>query len=187
MQSTTPIPVEPTAVRVTFALASPEQVSQASDTARQAVGQHFPPLVKETWANAIRALQPDLWVAPKTVSLDEHDLARLVQHLDALPAIVNARAGYGQGKLFFTRQPMNCPAELLRALTEMEAHPQASGPAVYQLVTGLLRARAEADELNWAKVPNPREDDGTDPEQARAALLARLAVLARARGVSGPG
>ncbi|WP_035566122.1 hypothetical protein [Hymenobacter sp. IS2118] len=187
MPSTTPISAEPTAVCVPFSQASPEQVTQALDTVRQAVGPQFPPLVKETWANAIRALQPDLWVAPQTVSLNEPDLARLVQHLDGLPAIVNARAGYGRGKLFFTRQPMNCPAEFLRALTEMEAHPQASGPAVYQLVTGLLRARAEADELNWAQVPNPREDDGTDPDQARAALLARLAALDHARGVSGPG
>lgn len=187
MQSTTPIPAEPTAVCVPFAQASPEQVGKALDTARQALGQQFPPLVKGTWANAIRMLQPDLWVAPTSVSLDEHDLARLVQHLDALPAIVNARAGHGRGKLYFTRQPMNCPAELLRALTEMEAYPQASGPAVYQLVTGLVRARAEADELNWATVPNPREDDGADPDQARAALLARLAALDRARGVSGPG
>ncbi|MFC6225032.1 hypothetical protein ACFP2F_17420 [Hymenobacter artigasi] len=187
MQSPTPISAEPTAVCVPFSQASPAQVTQALDTVRQAVGPQFPPLVKGTWANAIRALQPDLWVAPTSVSLDEHDLARLVQHLDALPAIVNARAGHGRGKLFFTRQPMSCPAELLRALTEMEAHPQASGPAVYQLVTGLLRTRAEADELNWAKVPDPREDDGTDPKQARAALLARLAALDRARGVSGPG
>ncbi len=187
MQSPTPISVESTAVCVPFAQASPEQVSQALDTVRQAVGQQFPPMVKETWAKAIRALQPDLWVAPNTVSLNEPDLTRLVQHLDARPAIVNARAGHGRGKLFFTRQPMNCPVELLRALAEMEAHPQASGPAVYQLVTGLLRARAEADELDWAKVLNPREDDGTDPDQARATLLARLAALDRARSVSGPG
>jgi hypothetical protein len=186
MQSITPIPAEPTAVCVPFTEASAEQVTQALDTIRQAVGPQFPPLVKETWANAIRALQPDLWVAPQTVSLNEPDLARLVQHLDARPAIINARAGHGRGKLFFTRQPMNCPAELLRALTEMEAHPQAGGPAVYQLVTGLLRARAEADELNWAKVPNPREDDGTDPDQARVALLARLEALDRARDVLGP-
>jgi hypothetical protein len=187
MQSPTPISAEPAVVCIPFTQASSEQVNQALDTVRQAVGQQFPALVKETWANAIRALQPNLWVAPKSVSLNEHDLTRLVQHLDALPAIINARAGYGRGKLYFTRQPMNCPAELLRALTEMEAHPQASGPVVYQLVTGLLRARAEAEELNWAKLPNPREEDGADPDQARAALLARLAALDRARGVPGPG
>ncbi|QKG55155.1 hypothetical protein [Hymenobacter sp. BRD67] len=41
-------------------------------------------------------------------------------------------------------------------------------PAVYQLVTGMARRHAEAENLDWSKVPHPREQDGTDPDQARA-------------------
>lgn len=167
---------------VPFAQATPKQVSQAMDTTRQALGEQFVLLLKTTWVNVFRTLQPDLWVTLDTVSLDAHDLARVAHHLDTLPAVVDARAGHGPRKLYYIRQPMNCSGEVLRALGELEANPRAGDPAVFQLVTGMVRRHAEAEEFYWAKVPDPREADGADPHQARAALLARVEALGRARG-----
>ena len=183
MKSTTSLLPAPAAQCIPFVQATPEQLSQAERSVRDNLGGKFPPVLKGTWSNALRTLQPDLWVAPDTVSLDAHDLARVAQHLDALPAVAKARAGHGPRKLYYARQPMNCPDEVLRALAEFEANPRAGGPAVYQLVTGVVRCHAEAEKFYWAKAPNPREDDGTDPNQARAALLARVEALDSARGV----
>ena len=185
MKSPTLLPSEPPAVCVPFAQATPDQRAQAERSVRNKLGKEFPPVLKGTWVNALETLQPNLWVAPRTVSLDAHDLARVAQHLNALPAVVHARAGHGPRKLYYTRQPMNCPDEVLRALAELETNPRACGPTVYQLATGLVRRHAEAEEFDWAKVPDPREKDGADPDQARATLLARLEALDRARGVPG--
>jgi hypothetical protein len=136
-----------------------------------------------TWAAALAALQPDLWATADTVSLDAPDLARVADYLDALPAVLHARAGHGPRQLQYTRLPMNCPDEVLRALAELEANPRVVGPAVYQLVTGVVRRYAEGDAFGWATVRAPREVDGADPTQARTALLARVEALDRAHGV----
>jgi hypothetical protein len=131
----------------------------------------------------LAALQPDLWATADAVFLDAPDLARVADYLDALPAVVHARAGHGPRQLHYTRLPMNCPDEVLRALAELEANPQVVGPAVYQLVTGVVRRYAEGDAFGWATVQAPREVDGADPTQARTALLARVEALDSARGV----
>ena len=136
-----------------------------------------------TWATTLAALQPDLWATADTVFLDAHDLARVADYLDALPAVVHARAGHGPRQLHYTRLPMNCPDEVFCALAELEANPQAVGLAVYQLVTGVVRRYAEGDAFGWATVRAPREVNGADPTQARTALLARVEALDRARGV----
>ncbi|OWP61534.1 hypothetical protein CDA63_18900 [Hymenobacter amundsenii] len=163
----------PAAQRIPFAQATPEQLAQAERSVRDKLGGEFLPILKVSWTNALQTLQPDLWVTAETVSLDAHELARVTQHLNALPEVALARTGHGPRKLYFARQPMNCPAEVLRALAELEASPQAGGPAVYQLVTGVVRHHAQVETFYWTKGPDPREDDGTDPDQARAALLAR--------------
>ena len=153
------------------------------DTTKRALGATFVPLPKTTWINVFHTLQPDLWVGPDTVFLAAPDVARLALHLDSLPAVISARAraGQGQRKLYYTRQPMNCPDEVLRALAELEANPRTCGPAVYSLVAAAIRHHAEVEKFMWATVPDPREKDGADPEQARAALLARVEALDRAR------
>jgi len=185
MKSPTLLPSEPLAVCVPFAQATPEQRAQAERSVRHKLGGKFPPMLKGTWTNALRTLQPDLLVGPETVSLDAHDLARVAQHLDYLPAVAMARAGHGPRKLYYTRQPMNCPDEVLRALAELEANPRAGGPAVYDLVAEVARGHAEAEKFGWFKLPDPPEADGTGSDQARAALLARVEALDRARGVPG--
>ncbi|MFD2719699.1 hypothetical protein ACFST9_13305, partial [Hymenobacter monticola] len=182
-QSTTPPRLTPAAQCLSFAQATPAQLAQAERAVRDALGGKFPPVHRGTWATALAALQPDLWATADTVSLDAHTLARVADHLDALPAVVHARAGHGPRQLHYTRLPMNCPDEVLRALAELEANPRAVGPAVYQLVTDVVRRYAEADAFGWATVRAPREVDGADPAQARAALLARVEALDRARGV----
>ena len=185
MKSPTLLPSEPPAVCVPFAQATPDQRAQAERSVQNKLGEKFPPVLKGTWVNALETLQPNLWVAPQTVSLNAHDLARVAHHLDALPAVVHARAGHGPRKLYYTRLPMNCPDEVLHALAELEANPRAGGPAVYQWFTGVVRRHAERDEFGWATVPAPREEGGAAPAPARAALLARVEALDRARGVPG--
>ena len=185
MKSTTsPLPA-PTALYIPFVQATPEQLSQAERSVRDNLGGKFPPVLKGTWANALRTPQPDLLVGPETVSLDAKDLARVAQHLHSLPDVALALAGHGPRQLYYSRQPMNCPDEVLSALAELEANPRACGPAVYQLATGLVRHHARVEVYYWGKVPDPREKDGTDPDQARAALLARVEALDRTRGVPG--
>lgn len=181
MKSTAPPLPAPAARCLRYAQATPEQLAQAERSVQEALGGTFPPVRKGAWASALAALQPDLWATSDTVSLDAPDLARVAHHLDALPAVVHARAGHGPRKLYYTRLPMNCPDEVLRALAELEADPRAGGPAVYRLVTGVVRRHAEGDAFGWATVPAPREADGADPNQARAALLARVEALDRAR------
>ena len=175
-----PLPT-PAAQCIPFAQATPQQIYQARDTTKRALGATFVPLPRTTWINVFETLQPDLWVAPDTVYLAAPDVARVARHLDSLPAVMSARAGQGPPKRYYTRQPVNCPDEVLRALAELEATPHACGPAVYALAAGVIRHHAEVEKFQWATVPDPREDDGTDPDQARAALLARVAALDRAR------
>lgn len=185
MKSTTPPTPAPAVQCIPFVQATPNQRAQAERSVRDSLGAKFPPMLKGTWTNALQMLQPDLLVGPETVSLNAHDLARVAQHLHSLPDVALARTGHGPRKLYYTRRPMNCPDEVLRALAELEANPQACGATVYQLVTGLIRRHAEAEDFGWAKVPDPREKDGAAPDQARAALLARAEALDRARGVPG--
>ena len=96
MKSTTSLLPAPAAQCIPFVQATPEQLSQAERSVRDNLGGKFPPVLKGTWSNALRTLQPDLWVAPDTVSLDAHDLARVAHHLDALPAVT--RHGRGTGR-----------------------------------------------------------------------------------------
>ena len=183
MKSTaSPFPA-PDAHCVPFAQATPNQLAQAEQYVREKLAATFPPVRKGTWASALAAQQPDLWATADTVLLDAHELTRLAHNLDALPAVVHARAGHEPRQLHYTRLPMNCPDEVLRALAELEAAPRAGGPAVYQLVTGVVRRYAERDDFGWSKDPDPRETDGTHPDQARADLLARVETLDRARGM----
>ncbi|WP_035560061.1 hypothetical protein [Hymenobacter sp. IS2118] len=182
MKSTSPPLSAPAAQCIPFAQATFAQLAQAERSVRDKVGGRFPP---GTGANALRTLQPDLWVGPETVSLDAQDLARVAQHLHSQQDAALARAGHRPRKYYFTRRPMNCPEEVLRALAELEANPQAGGPAVYQLVTAAARHHAQVLTFYSAEVLYPREADGTDPAQARAALLARVEALDRARGVPG--
>ncbi|SFQ83103.1 hypothetical protein [Hymenobacter arizonensis] len=183
MKSTSsPLPA-PVPQRISFAQATPEQRARAEEYVREELAAQFPPVLKGTWAGALQALQPDLWATSDRVGLDVYQLDRVADHLDALPAVVHARAGHGPRKLYFGRLPMNCPDEVLRALAELEADPQAGGHAVYQLVAGVARRHAEAEQFGWSKSPAPREADGTDSDQARAGLLARVAALDRARGL----
>lgn len=156
------------------------------DNTRQALGSRFLPMLKMTWINAFQTLQPDLWVGADTVCLDARDVDRLTQHLDSLPAVIRARSESEPRKLYFRRQPMNCPDEVLQALAELEANPQACSPAVYSLVTGMIRQQAELERFYWTKATEPREDNGEDPDQARAALLARVEALDRLRDVPEP-
>lgn len=155
------------------------------DNTRQALGSKFLPMLKTTWINAFRTLQPDLWVGADTVCLDAPDVDRLAQHLDSLPAVIQARSESEPRKLYFRRQPVNCPDEILRALAELEADPQACGPAVYSLVAGVVRRQAEVEKFYWTRVLDPREENGADPDQVRAELLARVETLDRLRNVSG--
>ncbi|WP_139147386.1 hypothetical protein, partial [Hymenobacter lapidarius] len=178
MKSLAPPLPAPAAQCIRFAHATPEQLAQAEHSVRVKVGGRFPP---GTWANALRALQPDLWVTPETVSLDAHDLARVAQHQQSQHDAAIARAEDRPRQLYFTRLPMDCPDDVLRALAELEANPRAGGPAVYQLVAGVARHHAETEQFGWSKAPAPREADGTDPDQARASLLARVAALDRVR------
>ncbi|MFC6225676.1 hypothetical protein ACFP2F_20685 [Hymenobacter artigasi] len=184
MKSTAPSRLTPAAWCLPFAQATPEQLAQAEHAVRDALGGKFPPVRRGTWATALAALQPDLWATADTVFLDAPDLARVADYLDALPAVVLARAGHGPRQLYYTRLPMNCPDEVLRALAELEADPRAGGHAVYELVAGVARRYAEAEQFGWTKSPAPLEADGTDSDQARATLLAWVAALDRARGVA---
>ncbi len=183
MKSTASLLPLPNAQCIPFAQATPEQLHRAERSVQDALGATFPPMPEETWAGALQALQPELWATSDTVSLAAHELARVALHVRSRPAYANARAGLGPRKLYYTRQPMDCPAEVFHALAELEADPRAGGPAVYQLVTGVVRRYAEAEKFGWSKLPDPREADGTDSDQARAALLARVTALDRARGV----
>jgi hypothetical protein len=177
-----PLPA-PVTQRIFFAQATPEQRARAEEYVWEELAARFPPVLKGTWAGALEALQPDLWATSDSVCLDAYQLDRVADYMDALPAVVHARAGHGPRKLYFGRQPMHCPEEVFRALAELEADPRAGGPAVYRLVAGVARRYAEAEQFGWSKAPAPREADGTDPDQARADLLARVAALDRARGV----
>lgn len=177
-----PLPA-PVTQRIFFAQATPEQRARAEEYVWGELAARFPPVLKGTWAGALEALQPDLWATSDSVCLDAYQLDRVADYMDALPVVVHARAGHGPRKLYFGRQPMHCPEEVFRALAELEADPRAGGPAVYRLVAGVARRYAEVEQFGWSKAPAPREADGTDPDQARADLLVRVAALDRARGV----
>ncbi|RSK43162.1 hypothetical protein [Hymenobacter rigui] len=175
----------PGAERIPFAQATPGQVSQARDNARQALGSRFLPMRKITWINAFQTLQPDLWVGPDTACIDTSEVDRLTQHLESLPSDFQARSESDPRQFYFRRQPMNCPDEILRALAELEADPYACGPAVYALVAGLVRHHAEAENFYWTRISDPHEENGEDPDQARATLLARVQALDCLRNASG--
>ncbi|QKG55091.1 hypothetical protein [Hymenobacter sp. BRD67] len=184
MKSPLPIPSKAPAGCVPFAQATPEQRAKAQRAVWEALQGKFPPIPKVTWANALQVLQPDLWGAPDSISLDARDLARVAHHLDALPAVITARARQGLPRLYFGRQPMNCPDEVLGALAELEADPRRAAPRC----TSWLRdgpAPRRGRKFRLVQGPTPREQDGTDPDQARAALLARVMALDRARGEPG--
>ena len=185
MKSTAPPRSTPAAQCVPFQHATPAQIFQAKNATRQALGDKFFALLKTTWDNVFATLQPDLWVTSDSVSLNAQDLARVALRMDALRAEATARAGHGPRQYHYTRLPMRCPDEVLRALVELEADPGACGPVMYHYFTGVVRRHAKRDDYGWATVQNPREEDGADPDQARAALLARVAALDRARSVPG--
>lgn len=182
---TSPLPSALAAVCVPFLQATPHQVWQAKNATRQALGDKFFALLKTSWDNIFETLQPDLWVTSDAVSLNAQDLAHVALRMDALRAEATARAGDGPRQYRYTRLPMRCPEEVLRALAELEADPTACGPEMYHYFTRVVRRHAERDNFGWATVRDPRVADGTDPDKAREALLARVAALDRARGVPG--
>ena len=178
-----PLPA-PVSQRIPFAQATSEQLYRAERFVQDALAAKFPLMLEETWETALQVLQPNLWATSDTVSLDAADLARVTLHLRSQPDFIGAQAGLGWRKLYFIRQPMDCPAEVFHALAELEADPRACGPAVYELVAAVARDHAEVEKCGWSKVKDPGEPDGTDSDQARAALLARVEALDRARGVA---
>ena len=153
------------------------------ETTRKSLGVMLFPRMKKTWSKVFRTLQPDLWVGPETVCLDAHDLARVAQQQNPLPDRATTREGHGPEEHDAIMMPLNSPDQVLRALAELEADPGACGPASYRFLTGMVRRHAEAYRVDWATDPAPRQDDGTGPALTRAALLARVEALDRARGV----
>lgn len=172
---------------VTFAQASPRQISQALLSVQDELEEMFHPLSWQTWANAFLTLQPDLWVAQETVYLDEQGLARMAKHLATLPGAADLEClKHGPRVVYLAKKLVNYQDDAIYALTDIEAQPSAYGPAVYQLVTGLARGNAVAHEVYRATSAGPHgRPGGSDPELARAAVLGRLQALGRARGVLG--
>ena len=178
-----PLP-ESTARCVLYADASEQQRAQALHYVQERLHQHFPPLSPSTWVNAVRQLQPDLWVEQQTVALDEDDLTYLANRLALSPevpvlnpVIHGPRAGY------LAKKMVNYEDDAIHALEEMDANPLAYGPLVYRLVTSLALGNSVADEVFQATHRGPwGRPGGPDRDVARATVRERLEALQRARG-----
>ncbi|HEX8659591.1 MAG TPA: hypothetical protein VF690_18765 [Hymenobacter sp.] len=187
MELTNPSPPEPTALRVPFGQASPQQVSQALLYAQDELQGHFSTLSWTAWANALHGVQPDLWVAQQVVYLDKDGMTHLTQRLAAASGepefnslIHGPRAGY------LAKRLVNYQDEAIHALADIEAHPEAYGLLVYRLVTDLALGNAVADEVFRATHRGPQaRGNGQNPVLARAEVHGRLRALRRARGAFG--
>ena len=183
---TLPLPSRPPTPtrRVPYAHASPQQRAQALGYLQKELQQHFPTLSEVTWAKALIQLQPDLWVGPRTVSLDGDDLSYLAQQLAGSPelpqldpVIHGPRAGYLAGKL------VHYEDDAIHALTDLEANPLAYGPLVYRLIISLALGNSVADQVYRATYRGPwGRPGGPDRDVARATVQERLKALRRARG-----
>ena len=181
--SVPPLP-ETTAHCVPYAYASPLQISRALVFVQEAKPDHFPGLGWESWAHALLTVQPDLWVTPHTAHLDPQGLKRLVRCLFAyLETDVLEHRVLGPRGPHFAQQLVDHQDDAIDALSEIEKAPQAYGPAVYGLVTGLAAGSRAAHEVYRATEPAPyARPRSADLEQARTAVPGRLQALRDARG-----
>jgi hypothetical protein len=187
MTSATPPPADPTAQRVPYAQASPQQVSRALLFVQEELQQTFPTLPWVSWADAFLTVQPDLWVGQETVSLDEQGLAPLAQHLASLPDVRDDDSiVHGHRVVYLAQKLVNLQDDAIYALADIEADPLAFSLPVCQLVTRLAVGNAVAEQVYRATRRGPEgRPGGEDPALARANVHARVQAVRRARGVLG--
>lgn len=180
-----PLPAAP-AQRVPYAEASPLQLSQALVFVQQVKQDYYLGLGWESWVHALLTVQPDLWVTPHAVYLDEPALRRLARcllaylHTDVGEHLILGPLGPHFAQLLVDRQD-----DAIAALAELEAAPRAYGPAVYGLVTGLAAGDRAAHQVYQATEPSPHQRPrSAELAQARAAVPGRLQALHAARGES---
>lgn len=180
-----PLPAPPF-LSVPYTEASPQQLTAALRYVQERLHQHFPPLSQATWANALQALQPELWVEPLPVTIDEDDLTYLANRLalsfdvaELDPPIHGPRAGY------LAKRMVNYEDDAIHALVDIEANPRAYGPLVYRLVTSLAAGNSVADEVFRATNRGPwGRPGGPDRDVACATVRERLRALRCARSES---
>ena len=162
--------------------ASALHVSCALLFLQRELADHFPEPALDwlTWAKALDQLRPDLWVDPQgTVSLDALEVKRLAQYLACSPELPTLEPPlYGPRSAYLAKRLVNYADQAVDALAELEAHPQAYGPHVWELVLSLALGNATADEVfqatTWGK------SKGEEP--ADVPIQVRIRALRQARG-----
>ena len=179
-------PPAPATRRVSYALASPQQQTQALSFVLTELQDRFPSMAWVNWCNVLLTVQPDLWVGPDTVYLGKQGLKDVARCLFAYLELCDIEHFvYGPRAPYLAKVLVHYQYEALDALTEIEAAPTACSPAVYRLVTGLARDNEVAHELYQTAELYPHEHPvSADQEAARAAAPQRLQALRGARGES---
>ena len=184
MNLPTPPPSAPVARRVPYAYASPLQLSRALLFVLEATEDHYPDLPWESWVQVLLTVQPDLWVTPQTVYLDNDSLKQVRRCLYAyLTMEVVEHWVLGPRAPYFAQQLVDHQDDAIDALDEIEGDPLACPPAIYRLVTGVAAGDKVAHEVYEATEPSPHQRPRSeDRDRARAAVPGRLQALRDARG-----
>jgi len=180
-------PSDPTPVCISYAQATPHQISLALAYAMGALPEHFPTLSFAAWANTLLQLKPDFWVDGDAVSIDYQDLKHLTQRLaasDELPELDPPI--YPDRATYVFKRFVNYQDEALEALPDIAANPLAYSSRVFTLVTNLALGNSVADEVFHATHRGQQERPGTvDQALARATVHEQVRELRRARGEMG--
>ena len=177
-------PSAPIARRVPYTYASPLQLSRALLFVLEATEGNYPDLQWESWVHVLLTVQPDVWVTPQTVYLDNDSLKQVKRCLYAyLTTEVVEHRVFGPRAPYFAQRLVDHQDDAIDALDEIEGDPLACTPAIYRLVTGVAAGDKVAHEVYKATEPAPyARPRSVDREQARAAVPGRLQALRDARG-----
>lgn len=183
--ATAPLP-DPTSICISYAEATPLQISRALTYVMAELAQHFPTLSFTSWTDALFQQQPDLWVEGQEVFLDEDDLTRLTQRLAASPELPQLSPPiYPDYACYLAKRLVNYQDQALHALTEIEAAPHAFGYSVYALVLDLAGGNGIAQKVYRVTHPQKPRPSRPDPAAERQLASARIAAVRRARGELG--
>ena len=183
--ASSPLP-SPAATCVSYAEATPRQLSLALTYVIEELSQHFPTLSFASWSTALLQEQPDLWVERDAVSLEEDDLAQLKQRLATSPELPQLSSPTDPDRAYYlAKRLVNYQDQALFALTEIEAAPHAFGTNVYALILDLAVGNGVAQQVYRDTHPQTVPPGRPDPAAERQLASARIAAVRRARGELG--
>jgi hypothetical protein len=179
MASTPLLSPSETSTCLPYVQATPPQLAQALAYVTQALARHFPTLGLPAWAEALQQQQPDLWVAPGEVYLDDEDLTRLTQRLATSPELPQLSPPiYPEEACYLARCLVTYQRQALQALADIEVNPTAYGGRVCTLVFDLATGNGIAQQV-YRVTHRP---GSLDPVTASLIAPARIDAVRRARG-----